>query len=132
MKNLLIKWNDIYSSGNERIDKEHKEFVDIINKLFNAFSEGVAQEEINSSLARLENYSINHFEFEENYLSEIHYPNIESHKKSHSEFITKVKELKSKIKEGNTNSHYELIDFMKSWFNEHIVREAQKFSNLIS
>ncbi|MEA2043072.1 MAG: bacteriohemerythrin [Bacteroidota bacterium] len=130
MKTQLIQWNDIYSSGNEKLDEDHKHFAKIINDLFSAFTEGIAQEGISNSLEELKSYSVSHFEYEENLLEEIKFSDIESHKHEHEEFMTKINEFQTMNNEENQEVHYKLIQFMKSWFNNHIVKEAQDISSM--
>ena len=71
--------------------KEHKEFIDIINKAtivtmeHNDNPEGVRE-----VLYRITNYALNHFLTEETIMIEFDYPEYQYHKEEHSGFSKKL------------------------------------------
>ncbi len=131
MKNEFIKWNDIYSVDDDYIDTETKKFISIINKLFNAFSEGNADSVTKVIIKELEVYSKNHFDIEEKYLKKNNFPKIIPHIISHSEFKSKIQDFDQQINSGKKNIHYEIIAYLKSWFNDHIIGEDVEFGKNI-
>lgn len=128
MGNEFIKWNNIYSLGTEKIDIQHKKLIDIINKLFNAFSEGNADTIISEILNELTDYTQYHFKTEEEIFEKYNYPEKENHKNSHEEFVQKVTHWKTENSENDTNLPYELMEYLKKWLLEHILKEDKNYS----
>ncbi len=125
----FIKWNDnIYSVGNDVIDNEHKELIQIINKLFNAFSEGKAEDIVPEIIKELSNYTQNHFKTEEDLFETHNYPDKDVHIAKHQDFINQIEIWKNKIKQGEKNIHYELMDFLKTWITEHIQKDDRSYN----
>ena len=120
MSTKLINWDKTYSVGIEIIDKQHKKLVDIINVLFNSFSNGKAENIVSDVINELVEYTVYHFKVEEDLFEEYNYPEKEDHKQKHQEFINQVAEWKVKLQKGDENIHYECLDFLKTWLLKHI------------
>jgi hemerythrin-like metal-binding protein len=103
--NLLnIKWNNRWSSGDENIDKQHKELIDIANEVLAVIVTNTDFKEIERKLSEFIEHLSNHFSYEEKLLTDIGYTDIENHKSIHSALLQKAMELKepegaAKVKE---------------------------------
>lgn len=132
MANELIKWNhDIYSVGIEKIDNQHKKLVDIINKLFDSFSKGKAEEVVSEILEELSQYTEYHFKTEEEYFEKYQYPDRENHIRQHKDFIKKLDEWKKQNNEKKSDIHYSILDFLKKWLPEHILKEDKSYEKFL-
>lgn len=129
MNKNLIDWNDMYSVGNPTMDAQHRKLIDTINKLFSAFSDGSAQEVIDSVIQEMINYSKIHLTAEEKMLKEINFTDIESHKSFHEDYRKKILELQQRAKTNEKEIHYEIIEYLKKWWTEHILNEDMKYSD---
>ena len=128
MSENLINWNDSYSVGNAEMDEQHKKLIEIINKLFKSFKEGNAQEILSEILDEMIDYANFHLNSEEKLLLKHDYPEKDNHEAIHQEFRDKTKELKLTIQKKDENAHYQIIEYLKDWWMNHILIEDMKYS----
>jgi hemerythrin len=128
----LINWNEMYSVGHPMMDEQHQQLISIINKLFNAFKEGNAVESVSSILDEMIRYADLHFISEETLLKENSYPNFDEHLACHAAYKQKIQEFRNKLDEGVVNVHYEIIEYLKNWWNNHILKEDMKYSEFLN
>jgi hemerythrin len=83
-------WKNIYSVNNPNIDDEHKKLFDIAQEAFIEVEPDLKPAKIKEILTKLYNYMKKHFKHEEEYMSEINYPDIQEHKKLHNEIINTI------------------------------------------
>ncbi len=131
MNKEFITWSDIYSVNIEEIDKQHKQLIDIINKLFNAFSEGTAEAIIPEIIEELTDYTQSHFKTEEELFIKYNYPDTKKHKDKHSEFINKVGIWTKNYNNNLSNIPYEMMDYLKKWLLQHILEEDKSYSKFL-
>ena len=127
----LIKWNDSYSVGNTEMDEQHKKLLEIINKLFKSFKEGNAQEILQNILEEMINYANFHLNAEEKLLFKYNYPEKEHHETLHQSFRDKTEELKLILNKESKDAHYQLIEYLKDWWTNHILIEDMKYSGFL-
>jgi diguanylate cyclase (GGDEF)-like protein/hemerythrin-like metal-binding protein len=95
LANLLkIKWNNRWSSGDENIDKQHKELIDIANEVLAVIIINTEFKEIEKKLSDFITHLGNHCNYEEKLLMDIGYADIENHKALHAALMQKAVELK--------------------------------------
>lgn len=130
---MTIAWMPNLSVNDSQIDEQHKQLISKINELLEATKTGKGKEKINEIINFLGQYTINHFSHEERYMIEHHYPELDSHKKIHEEFIKKFLEFKNKIsKEGASASlTIEVQHFLGDWLINHIGKEDHKYAEYI-
>ncbi len=129
MEKKFISWNEFYELGIEKVDEQHKKLVDMINKLYDAFMEGKAQDVTDEILHEMEQYADYHFKAEEAIFSKYNYPDKEEHISIHAEFFEKTNYYKSTHSSGEENVHYELMNFLKDWLLNHIQGEDVKYAD---
>ncbi len=127
MADKLVTWSDIYSIGSEKIDNQHKKLIDLINTLFNSFSEGNAEKIIPDIIKELTEYSHYHFKTEEDLFEKYNYAEKEEHIQKHKEFIEQIDKWKDKMLHKDKNLHYELMNYLKKWLLEHIKGDDFKY-----
>jgi hemerythrin-like metal-binding protein len=69
--------------------------------------------------------------YEENLLKELNYIDTDEHKNSHKKYIKAVEEYSQNIKNGDSESIYKLINYVKSWWIEHITTEDVKYKSFL-
>ena len=77
-------------------------------------------------------YSMTHLDAEEKYLSKIGFPYILEHIEMHKMYKKKITLLCNKIKSGSVHVHYEIFNYLKDWWTNHILKEDFKYFNFIS
>ncbi len=123
----MIEWDDKYSVGISRIDDEHKQFIDIINKAIATKERGGTPEELKEVLHKITMYAINHFSTEENYMIEFNYPEYQYHKEEHHDFSKKVIEYCERVNDGDSQFANEVLEYLKRWLINHIQVTDRKY-----
>jgi hemerythrin-like metal-binding protein len=129
---MLIVWNDSYSVEVPEIDAQHKRLVDMTNELNDALVKGQGKEATEKILNGLVDYTVSHFNSEENLLEKYGYPETFGHKKAHKEFIAKVSKFKEDFDNGEAMLSTEVVNFLCDWLVDHIKGEDQKYSEFLS
>lgn len=115
-------WNKNWSVGVDKIDNQHKELFDRINKLMSAMKEGKGKDEVINTLDFLEGYVVKHFNDEEELQRKNNYPKYDIQHKEHEEFKNSLKELRT-LCETKGMSAVLVINIQKNmsdWWRKHI------------
>ena len=119
---IQFKWENKYSVGNSKIDKQHKEMF----KLGNGLPEVLDAQEIKPIIMRLYKYTREHFSLEEEMMKSIKFPLLAEHITLHEDLISKLNEISS----SPFNSDKEVLrfkQFVYGWLIEHILSEDMKY-----
>lgn len=129
----IFPWNDNFDTGIDSIDEQHRQLVQLLNKLAShlAYQSGVAMmEEVFDELTA---YAVYHLESEEEiwhtYLPEDELEN--GHREEHAKFLSSV----TAIKQGETDKpvekiYEETLSFLSHWLAFHIL-ESDKHLSLV-
>lgn len=124
-------WNESYSVGIGVIDEQHKKLIKIINELYDAQKIGTTQILIGEVLSKLTDYTIYHFQMEEEMQSKYRFPNLNEHKEEHAGFVAKLNELKKDSEKKNLLLSLKTLDFLKDWTITHILGSDQEFADYL-
>ncbi|NEW60135.1 hemerythrin family protein [Sulfurovum sp. bin170] len=126
----LLQWKDAYSMGEIEIDKQHKGLFDLSNEIYKLVEAGVDDNEhFRELFMALNDYSIEHFIYEEMYIQEEGFPGLEEHIGQHLKFNDKLKELCVGI---DKETHIKDIgEFVATWLVEHVINEDMKYKKFI-
>ena len=128
LKNMLgYQWKEKYSVGVQSIDNQHKEIFRLLDKLFEALKSGQAAQTTIRIIAELENYAVIHFHKEKFFFRQFNYTGSAEHLQEHKQFIEKVASIKADAKSGKLASSFELINFLKTWIDHHILVVDMKY-----
>ncbi|MCG6551836.1 MAG: bacteriohemerythrin [Candidatus Magnetominusculus sp. LBB02] len=105
---MEIQWHESLATGVDTIDNQHKEIFARISGLVNMDIENLDPEkkevELHKVLRFLGGYVLDHFKTEEGFMTQYHYPDYDSHKKEHIEFLKSYSSLVRMFeKEGATD-----------------------------
>lgn len=121
---MRAKFDETLITGNEKIDNQHKELIERINKLLVLCeNEKPAQREAIATLDYLSDYTDFHFADEEKLQEEVGYPGLAEHKKKHEELRETVEELYAMLEEqeGPTPAFVQLVnENVTGWLYKHI------------
>lgn len=124
----FFEWNDGMSVKVVEIDRQHQKLIQIIDKLYLAMKTGRGREVVGVVLNELEDYTKYHFSFEEKYFDLYEYPQSDSHKKEHRDFLEKVLNYKQELEQGNITLSIKIMSFLKDWLGNHIQGTDKKYS----
>lgn len=120
-----LVWKPFYDVGHRQLDDQHREIVNIINELYSAIQEDRDRAALRPVLDRLVDCTERHFEYEEELLEEVGYPDLEQHKAIHDSMRRKTVELREKL---GLAVGREQLAFLKSWWASHIQRQDKPYS----
>lgn len=117
----LIVWRNDYSTGNKLVDEQHRILISHINNLYAAFLKGKANEMIGELTENLVQYTLFHFESEEQLFAEIEEQKRNKHLEKHKYFSEKIKDFQRAYKNSAENLSYEIMTFLRDWLQDHIL-----------
>ncbi|MHB1393568.1 MAG: bacteriohemerythrin [Clostridia bacterium] len=130
---MAITWKEDLSIGVEQIDNQHKELIGRIDGLFEACNKGKGKEEILKVIDYLGDYVVTHFSDEEGLQKKYNYPEYNSHKLLHTQFIKDFRTLKdSLIKDGVSPSLIiKMNKLLIDWLLNHIKKTDKELAVFI-
>jgi hemerythrin len=119
---MFIKWSEQLLTGNEIIDKQHKEIFEFVAQIVDSGRTGKNELETGRIIEYLEDYYNRHFVAEEELQKKYRYPAYEAHKKMHEKFREELAELKHKsiLYGASPELAVEIVVFMVEWLAKHI------------
>jgi hemerythrin len=128
---MAIEWDDTLATGHSLIDTQHKELFGRVNRLLDACADGHGREAVVETLAYLEDYTRKHFSAEEAEMRSHQYPEIETHRRAHLEFIGRVSELRSEIERSGTGTYLVVTTnrAVVDWLLSHVKRLDRGFAD---
>ena len=125
-----LEWSIDFEVGNAEIDKQHFELISHSVELLNSIDRDLSKSEIESLIAFLDKYVIEHFRTEEKFLSKIQYPFIKEQRRQHANFIKSFRMLKEEIKVGKINKTYlkfRIQILLIDWVINHTLKEDRHY-----
>ena len=123
----ILTWNETYSVGIKTFDEHHQHLISFINSLYDAMKEGKGNQEVQSTIQKLIEYTVFHFSSEEKLLLEKGYPGYPIHLKEHQALKARVIDFQDRINKGELGMSVKLANFLKEWLTSHILGEDKKY-----
>ena len=115
-----MRWSESLSVNIVEIDKQHQHLIGVVNDLHDAMGKGKGKEVLGKTFDGLIKYAEEHFLTEEKYFEQFGYPDTDSHKNEHTNFVIKLAEFKVRFDAGKENLTIELMNFLVNWLNNHL------------
>ena len=123
----LMNWESRFSVSIKEIDEQHKKLFEIINSLHDAMKAGKGKDALGKVLSELVNYTVYHFGTEEKMFQKYGYPETALHKKEHADLTKQATELKAKFEKDGGIITIEVMNFLRDWLNNHILKIDMKY-----
>lgn len=128
-----IAWDPaVYGVGISAIDEQHHQLVNYVNAFDDAIREGRGREALGKTLSNVINYTETHFRFEEELMRSAGYEDYEAHKKSHEDFVDRIKEIHFRFHCGESALTEATMTLIKDWVYFHIGGSDRKYAKAIS
>lgn len=127
----LLSWNDALSTGIVDIDNHHKRLIELANQLNEATQRGEGRNTIGSVLNQLVEYTVFHFDFEEQMMKKLKYSDFARHQEEHKKLVKDVLAQKAKFDQGAALSS-ELLSFIRDWLVNHIMKADKALGRALS
>ena len=126
-------WDDSYLIGVEHIDEQHKQLFNTVNGLIEAIERGAGPEELKKTLDFLVEYTVTHFNDEEEVQRKCGYPKLEHHRSIHEKFKLTAVELAGEA--ASIGSSDALVKEVKrkvgDWLVTHVTGEDARIGKFI-
>lgn len=124
-----LAWQDDLNTGIQVIDNQHKQIVEMINRLHDAQvqrSDGL----VGQVIEELVDYTLSHFAFEEALLEDAGYEFTRAHKKVHELFIKRVSDYRLRFAAGEDVAE-ELKQLLGRWLFNHIRNDDANYADSV-
>ena len=123
---VLIEWKDAFATGIPDVDHEHRELIELINKLYVAMSREDASITVMDFLGEIYAHVSAHFALEEKIMRERKYDHYQEHKADHEALLDELRDLMDDYEENTYYNDEEFAASIERWFTEHFrTRDAR-------
>jgi hemerythrin-like metal-binding protein len=124
----FLTWKEEFNTGCEEIDRQHQKLGEILNELYQAFEQGLAESHVIKILNELEEYTKYHFSTEEELFEKYNYPYKEQHKAEHQKLVEQVRKFRLDYEQNkSTLLSYEVLITLKQWLLDHVLGSDRKY-----
>ncbi len=110
--------------GVEQIDNEHRRLFEMVNETADLLlKDNVTRNDVLKLFGQLNDYAVQHFAHEEEYMMQINDPELPRQKEMHQEFVAKLKEMElGDIKsKDDKETVKKILEFVSRWLFAHIL-----------
>lgn len=115
----LLTWKPEFSVGIEAVDFEHREMIDLINRLYEEMEGTGDIDSIERFLGDIHATISAHFALEERVMQRAHYPEYEAHKNDHEDLLDQIRDLMDIFATSPEKGISVLQKQMSAWFESH-------------
>ena len=123
----LNQWHPNYSVFVKELDDQHKQFIDMLNELYDAYLQNAHKEKLDIIVKQLFEYSSIHFATEEKYFKEFGYEDAESHILEHETFFKEISTMFANYNQNKTLLSLKVINYLQDWLINHILNVDRKY-----
>ncbi|MCA1928243.1 MAG: bacteriohemerythrin [Calditerrivibrio sp.] len=124
----LISWSSKIETGVKKFDEQHKELVRLLNKFYSSMNDGSSNNVLGNILKELANYTVYHFQSEEDAFKRYNFPMKDEHMRSHKNLVDQVVKIIKDFESGKEVVSVNLLQFLKEWVINHIIQEDKEYS----
>ncbi len=128
----FIVWKDEYEVGHPELDAHHRHLIEVINTLYEIATAGASEKQIDETMREMDAYAKLHFRTEEEVLTAVGYPHLRHHQGAHEAYVRKLDELKHSFFLPSGSLSQEILQFLKNWWLNHILRMDKEYAGYVS
>jgi hemerythrin-like metal-binding protein len=125
----FLNWEAKYEFGIPEMDKQHKKWLEILNKFYDQVSSGDIKKNMGTMVDEALQYTKFHFSEEEKFMAKMNFGNIKEQQKMHKEIISTLEKFKSDLNSKKLITSTALTNELKNWFKMHILVEDMKYAD---
>jgi hemerythrin len=114
-----LEWKEDYSVGIESMDVEHREMIELINRVYDELEGRRDAAAIEGFLGEVHSAISSHFALEERIMREASYEEYDAHKNDHEELLDKILDMMDASFENSETGLVQLEENLSSWFGNH-------------
>lgn len=115
---MLIEWRKEFETGVPDVDHEHRELVNLINRLHEEMAAGAGKARVNDFLGEVFARIAAHFALEESIMRKHRYDEYAAHKAEHEALLDEIRDI---MDSANNDTAYgeALSRTVRDWFVNH-------------
>lgn len=118
----VLSWKKEYSVGVEQIDNEHKQLIEMINKAYDSVEDREEEEVLSELVKEMQQYAKTHFATEAAFMKIHDYPEVESHRLKHNDFMMHAAPAGKKLtSDGKELDPIKVFKYLADWLTDHIM-----------
>lgn len=125
-----LSWSDSFCSGNTKIDKQHRELLELCLSIIKATVEDNSASNLHKIFISLTAHIKTHFESEEEILRAVNYPDLTKHCEIHQNLINKLDKILKNAPVTEALSKTVVAFIINDVVMEHLLKEDTKFFHL--
>ncbi|MDW7661284.1 MAG: hemerythrin family protein [Bacillota bacterium] len=131
----MIKWDAQYELGISAIDEQHKELIKITGRLSDLLTNAIEGDDIYDEMVTIiedvTDYTVYHFQFEEELFNKFDYEYKDSHIAEHNKLIEEIRSLDLRaVDEDQVVYGKKILKFLITWVFKHITGSDFLYKNL--
>jgi hemerythrin-like metal-binding protein len=115
---VLIEWRKEFETGVADVDHEHRELVDLINRLHGEMVAGASQAKVSDFLGEVFARIAAHFALEESIMRKHRYDEYAAHKAEHEALLDEIRDIMDAAHDGASYGEA-LSGTVRDWFVNH-------------
>jgi len=123
----MFEMKEKYKTGISQIDSEHEKLFQIGEKAYQLLIDKYDMDKydkIVGVIEELREYTVYHFNAEEDYMESINYKRLFTQKMDHASFIKKIDEVNfDKIDDNQDEAIMRVLNFLNEWLVNHILEK---------
>ena len=120
----MYKFKEEYKTGIDFIDEQHKVLFEIADKTYTLLKNDLTldkYDKIVTLIEELQDYTVFHFNAEEEYMKSINYKRMFTQKVEHDAFVKRIKDVDfSKIDQDQDEYIISILQLLNDWLTGHI------------
>jgi hemerythrin len=129
----LIEWRDEFKTGIPALDHEHREMINLLNRLYVDLAGDGSRENIVAFLGEVYARIAAHFALEETVMREHRYDGFPVHKQDHERLLDEIRDLMDSYEDSGDDDVFR-ADFggrLKAWFVDHFRNQDAKLHRML-
>ena len=115
----LITWRDEFCLGNDAVDHEHREMIELINDLDDAMQDEASHATVSRTLGDIYARISAHFALEEKMMRDAAYAEYTPHKQDHEALLDGLLDVIDSVDEQGRYDRAALSHALDNWFSDH-------------
>jgi hemerythrin len=115
----LLHWKDEYSVGIEAVDYEHKQLIDLINRLHEELDASDSKRTVPAFFGDLLKGISAHFALEEKFMRDHAYGRFGPHKQDHERLLDELRDIMDAFEHAEEIDAVEVTRRLDTWFTRH-------------
>jgi hemerythrin-like metal-binding protein len=125
----LLHWEKRYSVGIEAVDHEHRELVDLINRLYDEARTRGSKVAVLGFFGDLFKAISAHFALEERFMGERGYDQFAQHKNDHERLLDEIRDIMEDYETTDVFDEGLLAQRIDAWFSRHFESHDARLHN---